>query len=112
MNPSFSLIKNLVCLLAPLEVESYASGGWEIDLHLDHIPRKRYDPDNSVPFTDRIGYEDFSFDQSWVIEGKVLGGKNHLFTFAGYKDANSCFRTFPSELRYQCERIDESAHVD
>jgi hypothetical protein len=110
MDSSFTLIKSLVDFLDPLSVEWLVCGGWAIDVHLNQVIRKRCDLDISVPFSDRLKCLEFFLGAGWRIEGKLGGGFRTLRKVSDYNDAIHYFWSFPEEVDFVSEYVDENGN--
>ena len=110
MNSSFALINRLVNFLEPLSVEWFVSGGWAIDIHLNRITRERCDLDISVPFSDRLKCIEFFLEEGWRIEGKLGGGFQTLRKISDYNDAIHYFWSFPEEVDFVSEYVDDAGN--
>lgn len=110
MNSSFALINSLVNFLGPLSVEWFVSGGWAIDIHLNHVTRERCDLDISVPFSDRLKCIEFFLGEGWRIEGKLGGGFRTLRKVSDYNDDIHYFWSFPEGADFVSEYVDDDGN--
>jgi hypothetical protein len=95
MHSSFQLINDLTNFLQPLYAPWFVSGGWAIDLHLNHRTRERGDLDISVPAADRYKCIEFFLAKDWQIEGKLFGSFKAIHKLADYDEDIHYFWSFP-----------------
>lgn len=107
MNPSFNLIYDLSQFLTPLHVMWFLSGGWAIDYHLERITRERCDLDISVPVSDRRACIEFFLRHDWQVEGKLGDGFKTLHKLSDYQDEIHYFWSFPKDVDFIGEYIDD-----